>query len=148
MRNITLTKLSVSFFELIVLIICAYFGYQWAQNPDDNYEPWLFLGGLIFISLEIFRRYEIYFLKREGINFTPGELVKHTEKLRQQFKNEIYRCRAENLRKDVIIRHVNRMDSYPNADESKKGISPWFKVALLDTYHKGILVIWFPRCTW
>lgn len=43
-------------------------------------------------------------------------------------------------RSDVIIRDVKRIDSsYPEAKESKK-ISSWFRVGLLDTYHRGILV--------
>ncbi|MBW1833379.1 MAG: hypothetical protein JRG74_03415 [Deltaproteobacteria bacterium] len=133
-------KIVISTIEILVLILCAYFGYKWANDPSGNYEPWLFLGGLVFVSLEIFRRYEIHFIKREGKNLTPGELVKHSEELRKQFQKEIYKCRAEKLRKDVIIRHVNRMDSYPEVDGKSKGISPWFRAGLLDTYHKGILV--------
>lgn len=31
------------------------------------------------------------------------------------------------------------MDSYPEVDDGGKGISPWFRAALLDTYHKGVL---------
>lgn len=133
-------KIITGIIEVIVLLVCVYFGYQWAKNPSGNYEPWLFLGGLAFVGLEIFRRYEVHLIKREGKNLTPGELVKHSEELRKLFKDEIYKCRAEKLRKDVIIRHVNRMDSYPEVDEKKKGISPWFRAGLLDTYHKGILV--------
>jgi hypothetical protein len=110
------------------------------MNPAGDYEPWLFLLGLVFVALEIYRRYEIHFVKREGKNLTPGELVKHSEKLRKQFQEEIYKCRANELRKDAIIRHVNRIDSYPETDDKSKGISAWFRVALLDTYHKGILV--------
>jgi len=133
-------KVIVGAIEIAVLVACAYFGYQWAIHPDETYEPWLFLGGLVFVALEIVRRYEIHLIKREGKNLTPGELVKHSEELRKQFQEEIYKCRAEKLRKDVIIRHVNRMDSYPETDDNGKGISPWFRAGLLDTYHKGIMV--------
>ncbi|MGY0617818.1 hypothetical protein [Lysobacter sp. A378] len=66
--------------------------------------------------------------------------MKHRERLRKAVKEEIYKCRAENLRKDAIIRDVKRVDSYPQADERSKGISPWFLVGLLDTYEKGIVV--------
>ncbi|MDP3292672.1 MAG: hypothetical protein Q8M43_11645 [Sulfuricurvum sp.] len=135
-----MTKKITGTLDVLIVLVCTYYGYQWAQNPDGNYEPWLFLASLIFICLEIFRRYEVYFIKREGKNLTPGELVKHREELRKQFQEEIYKCRVKNLRKDVIIRHVNRMDSYPHVEENHKGISPWFKGALLDTYHKGIMV--------
>lgn len=126
--------------EVVVLLASAVYGYKWVNDPDGNYESWLFLGGLILVGLEIFRRYEIHLIKREGKSFTPGELVKHREELRKQFQDEVQRCRTQNLRKDVIIRHVNRMDSYPEVDEKSKGISPWFRVGLLDTYHKGVMV--------
>ena len=45
----------------------------------------------------------------------------------------------EQLRPDVIIRDVLRIDDYPELSE-KKGISSWFKVGLLDTYDRGILL--------
>jgi len=134
-----LIKLFAGLIEGLVLCLCAYIGYLWTQDPNGNYEPWLFLLGLIFTALEIFRRYEIHLIKREGKTFTSGELIKHSEELRKQFKDEIYKNTTKELRKDVVVRHVNRMDSYPEVEETK-GISPWFRAALLDTYHKGILV--------
>ena len=49
----------------------------------------------------------------------------------------------------VLTRHVVRLpdvnalcailDNYPNTAE-KRGISPWFRVGLIDTYEKGIAV--------
>lgn len=133
-------KIAIVAVEIVTLLICFYLGYQWTQNPEGNYEPWLFLAGLVLAALDVFRRYEIHLIKREGRNFTPGELVTHSEELRKKFKEEIYKCRAEDLRKDVIIRHVNRMDSYPEVNEKGNGISSWFRVGLLDTYHRGVLV--------
>lgn len=135
-----LFKIFVGVTEIAALFACAYFGYQWANNPAGNYEPWLFLGGLVFVALEIVRRYGIHFIKREGKNLTPGDLIKHSEGLRKQFQEEISKSRAGKLRKDVIIRHVNRLDSYPETDDKGKGISAWFRAGLLDTYHKGIMV--------
>ena len=44
------------------------------------------------------------------------------------------------MRSDVIIRDVKRLDFYPDDPKIKKGISPWFKVGLAGTYHRGILV--------
>jgi hypothetical protein len=60
--------------------------------------------------------------------------------LRKVFEEEIYKCRAEKLRQDVIIRHVNRVDNYPHTADEGKGISSWFRVALLDTYERGIVL--------
>ena len=32
------------------------------------------------------------------------------------------------------------MPGYPDLDENEKGISPWFRLDLVGTYHRGILV--------
>ena len=65
--------------------------------------------------------------------------MQHHERLRVLFREEVLRCQAQNLRKDVIVRHVNRLDAYPDGSDAP-GISAWFKVGLLDTYHAGIEV--------
>lgn len=111
----------------------------WVQDPSGPYEPYLAATGLLFLGTELFRRYEGKLFKTEGVERTPAERVQHHETLRKIFREEIDRCRAQHLRKDVVIRHVNRMDDYPNTT-SRAGISPWFKVGLLDTYHAGIKV--------
>ena len=41
---------------------------------------------------------------------------------------------------EVTIRDLKRMDSYPEVDANAKGVSPWFRVGLLGTYHRGIEV--------
>jgi len=114
-------------------------GVLWMVKPNGSYEPFLAVTGLLFVATETYRRYEGRLFRTEGVLRTPSERVHHHDSLRQQFEEEIQRCRREKLRKDVIIRHVNRLDDYPNSQETK-GISPWFKVGLLDTYHKGIKV--------
>jgi len=76
--------------------------------------------------------------KRKGIS--PEEIAK----LRQRWKQEI----EEKLRwidgtvgyGEAIIRNVKQVDSYPDVDDKRKGISPWFKVGLLGTYHRGLQV--------
>jgi hypothetical protein len=135
-----MVKIFIGFFEISTLALCIYFGYQWANHPNGNYEPWLFLGSLAFVTLEICRRYEIHFIKRREKSFTPGELLKHSEDLKKKFQEEIYKCRVEKLRKDVIIRDADRIKAYPNVDVNPKGISPWFKAGLISTYHRGIMV--------
>jgi hypothetical protein len=112
---------------------------MWINNPAGPYEPFLAGTGLTFLLTELYRRYEGKIFKVEGVERTPAERVRHHDALRDIFKEEIQRCRAQKLRKDVVIRHVNRLDSYPDINESP-GISPWFKVGLIDTYHKGIKV--------
>jgi hypothetical protein len=111
----------------------------WIANPSGPFEPYIAATALLFLATEAFRRYEGKVFKTEGVERTPAERIRHYDNLRALFKEEISRCRAQHLRKDVIVRHVNRLDSYPNV-ESGKGISPWFKIGLLDTYHMGIIV--------
>jgi hypothetical protein len=52
--------------EVAVLLISIFFGYKWATHPDCNYEPWLFLGGLAFVAIDIIRRYRRGLLGKEG----------------------------------------------------------------------------------
>jgi hypothetical protein len=120
---------------LTSLVLAAF----WISEPAGPYESYLVATGLIFLFTEAIRRYEGRLWPVEGVERTPAERVRHHEALRIQFEEHIAEHRARKLRKDVIIRHVNRLDSYPNTEE-RSGISPWFKVGLLETYHKGIKV--------
>tara|TARA_R110002049_G_scaffold61248_2_gene163390 strand:- start:2946 stop:3548 length:603 start_codon:yes stop_codon:yes gene_type:complete len=96
---------------------------------------------LVFLAvLELFRRYEVHLIKREGVNFTAGELIKHNEKFRKEFESQIEQRNQRKLRKDVIIRRINRAKEYPNLSSKNKGISPWFRADLLETYHRGVKI--------
>lgn len=126
--------------EVSALIACIALGNASIVVAGGNFDGWIMLAGTVFVATELFRRYERSVFKTESPNLSPGELVRHRESLRQILQEEIYRCRHEKLRKDVVIRHVNRVDQYPEASAPKKGISPWFRVGLVDTYEKGIVV--------
>lgn len=52
--------------EAVALLICLVFGYKWANDPSGNYEPWLFLAGLIFVASETFRRYGETIFGKDG----------------------------------------------------------------------------------
>jgi hypothetical protein len=125
--------------ELAAFLAFLVLAALWVLNPAGPYEPLTFATGLILLATEAIRRYEGKLFKVEGVHRAPSERVQHQEALRTQFQDHIAEHRAKKLRKDVIIRHVNRMDSYPNVEE-RPGISPWFKLGLLDTYHMGIIV--------
>ena len=57
------------------------------------------------------------------------------------FEKELWTNRQEQLRDDVIIRDMKRMNAYPEpSGEKVKGISPWFRAGLMDTYDRGILI--------
>lgn len=73
-------------------------------------------------------------------HFTPEEILDLRQKWKPLFEMKIIENQIEKLRKDIVIRDLKRFDSYPNIDDTRKGISPWFRVGLIGTYHKGILV--------
>lgn len=90
------------------------------------------------VAVDIYRRKKSRSLK--GRFESNGARIQHRERLRKAFETKIYECRAEKLRQDVIIRHVDRVDNYPNDKDDSSGISAWFRVALLDIYERGIVL--------
>jgi len=71
-------------------------------------------------------------------NLNPAEVIELRQKWKKEFEENIWKRRKEGLRTDVIIRDTKRVDNYPDTDDPK-GISAWFKVGLMGTYHRGIL---------
>ncbi len=69
---------------------------------------------------------------------SPAEQVRHREQLRKEFQYELGEMSAKNIRSDVIIRDVDRVDGYPNAQKGDSGISSWFRIGLLETYTRGV----------
>jgi hypothetical protein len=41
---------------------------------------------------------------------------------------------------EVVVRDTRRIDTYPLIKEKDKGISSWFGVSIIETYHRGIKV--------
>jgi len=72
---------------------------------------------------------------------TPSEVVQLRAKWKAEFEKEIGHRTRKGLGRDVIIRDVKRVDKYPHADDEGKGISSWFRVGLVGTYHRGILAL-------
>jgi hypothetical protein len=60
--------------------------------------------------------------------------------MRKDFAGKLTTLNAKKLRTDVIIRDVDRVDGYPQTDAEDKGISPWFRVGLIDLYTKGVRI--------
>jgi hypothetical protein len=89
----------------------------------------------------------LYSLAKDGASFVrrvikrqdPAEIVKLRNKWKAEFTSKIFERHQKRLRRDVIVRDMKRIDAYPNLKD-EKGISPWFRVALLGTYHRGILL--------
>ncbi len=70
-------------------------------------------------------------------HLSPEQKLAARTKWKPLFDEEIHKTFRAKLRRDVIVRDIHRIDHYPNT-ESGKGISPWFRVGLLGTYHRGI----------
>lgn len=122
-------------FALLVI-----FGVRWAFDPHGPDEPRTFLAGAVFLAGELIRRYWLDRPSKGSARLSPPELVHHREQLRRKFVQELERYRSDGLRHDVIIRNLNRIDDYPEVSD-RAGISPWFRVGLVQTYTKGIRVV-------
>jgi hypothetical protein len=79
---------------------------------------------------------------------SPVQVLQLREKWKPIFESKIQERRKRELSRDAIIRDVRRIDSYPQVDERKKGISSWFRVGLAGTYDRGIRVVlsWEKLC--
>ena len=70
----------------------------------------------------------------------PQQKIELRQKWKPRFEEHIRDNFTKELRSDVIIRDVKRVDQYPETKEKEKGISAWFRLGLVGTYHRGILV--------
>lgn len=129
---------AILIFEALILISMLCFGYQLLNDAQTG--AYLTALGVLLSIAEYLRRLISKREQKKSKNMNPGEKVRHAQELREILENEVMKCRADNLRKDVIIRHVSGKDKYPNTEEKNNGISPWFKVGLEETYHSGIYV--------
>lgn len=94
--------------------------------------PPLGLGTLysVFKDLRVWVRRRFHML-------SPEERLARREKWKERFREEIWKREEKELRQDVIIRDVRRLDHYPDSSDAK-GISAWFRAALVGQYHRGI----------
>jgi hypothetical protein len=80
-------------------------------------------------------------VRRRRRRLSPSEIIELRQKWKPEFEQHLIELMSQQLRKDVIIRDMKRLDDYPNINEkSKRGISPWFRVGLMGIYHKGALI--------
>ena len=124
--------------EILLFCATAVLAIIWYRDPAGNWEPLLAISACATAGLDLFRRFGP--VQRADRFSSNAERLKHRERLRQLLQDEIYNCRSKKLRQDVIVRDVDRADSYPDTSDTGKGISPWFRVGLIDTYDKGVLL--------
>ena len=76
----------------------------------------------------------------------PASVLKHRLDLRNDFQQNLPAPNNLGIRGEAIIRDLDRMDSYPNVDLRRQGISPWFEVEIKGLYERGLEVfIAMPR---
>jgi hypothetical protein len=80
------------------------------------------------------------FMSGRGRKLTSEEKIELRLKWKSRFEEEITKNWRDKLRSDVVVRDMRRIDNYPDIDERDRGISPWFRVGLIDLYHRGIVV--------
>jgi hypothetical protein len=93
-------------------------------------------GSLAYSAAKDLARYLLGRKRR----LTPSQVVELRSKWKPQFEKYLGEINRKELRSDVIVRDMKRLDAYPDLDENEKGISPWFRLGLVGTYHRGILV--------
>ena len=71
---------------------------------------------------------------------SASDIVRLRSKWKVEIEEKLFeRRRHKNASVDVIIRDVRRANTYPEIPD-EKGISPWFRAGLMDTYHRGVQI--------
>jgi hypothetical protein len=68
------------------------------------------------------------------------QLIEYRNKIKKMVESNLPELKTEYDYGEVIVRDIKRMDDYPEVDDKLRGISPWFKLGLIGTYHRGIKV--------
>ena len=79
------------------------------------------------------------FVRGRRRRLTPAQVIQLRQKWKSEIGGKLYDRKSKKLRSDIIIRDMRRIDNYPNVDEKSRGISAWFKVGLMGTYHRGFI---------
>lgn len=129
-----LIKNSIVFFGSILVVIGSVF---WGI-AEGGYEPWIVaLAGAVGIAVNWNFLPQFGRKKRK---LTPEAKIALRDKWRPVFE-EYFLQGARNGQRggDVIVHDVDRLDTYPDTSD-EKGISSWFRVGLMGTYHRGVLL--------
>ena len=70
---------------------------------------------------------------------TQEEKVQLKAKWKPMIEEKLRDWHHKSLSHDAIVHDVKRTQDYPDGLHGK-GISPWFRVVLMDTYHDGIML--------
>nr|WP_321251752.1 hypothetical protein [uncultured Ruegeria sp.] len=104
---------------------------------EGGFEPWIVaLLGIVGI---VANSELLPFVGRKMRVLTPEQKIAARDKWRPEFEGYFLETAKNGYVGDTIIHDVGRLDTYPNSGD-EKGISSWFRVGLMGTYHKGILL--------
>lgn len=70
----------------------------------------------------------------------PVELIQRRQKIKADVEAHLRWIDNSSRYGEAIIRDVRRVDQYPKVDEQSRGISAWYRTAVLGTYHRGIQI--------
>jgi len=70
----------------------------------------------------------------------PIDLVAKRLKLKKEIEDKLQWQNHTQGYGEAIIRDIHRTKQYPDIDTKHKGISPWFRVGIIGTYHQGVEV--------
>jgi hypothetical protein len=71
----------------------------------------------------------------------PEEIVALRLKWKPIIDQRLALVQRKGLGRDVTVKDVRRLDQYPNGDKGSKGISPGFRVGLVGTNDRGLLLL-------
>jgi hypothetical protein len=79
-------------------------------------------------------------IRKRHRHVSAAEIVQLRQRWKPIFEDKLAERRRDKLRTDVIVHDVKRLDQYPHGEHEVRGISAWFRVGLMGTYHGGIFV--------
>ncbi|OWV64615.1 hypothetical protein ATY75_32215 [Rhizobium sp. N122] len=105
---------------------------------DPGFEP---IIGLIAGAVGVVTNFEAFPLGwGNRRKLSPEAKIALRDRWRPVFEDFFLIAAQDSYRTDVIVHDVARLDHYPNADEKGRGISAWFRVGLMGTYNRGVLL--------
>jgi hypothetical protein len=140
MKQATATKIIFAI-DLVAGLTAVGLAVTLVINPESKIEPYLGLSAAVFVITELLRRYGSQLFMLEGKNLSASERLLHREVMRKDIEPRVFKRINQGQCYEVIIRHVNRADDYPDIETNDKNISSWFKTELIETYHSGIRVL-------
>jgi hypothetical protein len=96
-----------------------------------------FIGWLLNRITGIFSKLYKYIHTKFFKKPDPIKLAQARQKLKSEFEKNLRRRKRYDYG-NAIIRDVGRLDTYPETNYVKNGISSWFRVEIKGLYHRGV----------